>query len=86
VAPILRIYVRKVSPSGWWDASEYLECADGPDPVIAREKMSNNEFGRWHGDDTPLEAEPETLRHEIIRYHYAARPHLTADILFDRVA
>lgn len=45
-------------------------------------KMTWLETGPTSSDVTP----PETLRHEIIRYHYEFRPHITADYVFERVA
>lgn len=87
VRPLLAIYVRKIESDGSWPPNELVDPSRNPDDVIAERKELDRRMAWVLGENPdPIEAMPDTLRHEIIRYHHEYQPHLTADYVFDRVA
>lgn len=87
IVPALAIYVRKLEPGGGWPDRDFVDPARSPEEVIAQQKELDRKMAWIEGEEIdPNDPMPDTLRHEIIRYHYEYEPHLNADYVFDRIA
>ncbi|HDY8002502.1 TPA: hypothetical protein RQK74_004469 [Vibrio vulnificus] len=84
----LSIYVKRMSPMGYWTDEDECDPKVTPDELIQskieiHERAVSVGFMGIESDGVPYEFPP--LARELIEYHYAYKPHLNADITYFRV-
>lgn len=74
----VNIYVKEISAGGWCDGFIFQQYGSA-DEAIAGKEASVAEISRLLGEPcTPLTG----LDRELIEYHFAFKPHETADLIF----
>ncbi|HAS6253631.1 TPA: hypothetical protein RQL13_004460 [Vibrio vulnificus] len=84
----LNIYVKRMSPMGYWADEDECDPKVTPDELIQskieiHERAASIGFMGIKNDDKPYEFPP--LARELIEYHYAYKPHQKPDITYFRV-
>jgi len=83
------IYIKRISSYGSWRDEDDCEVTEDIDEFMNRKREDLNKFvhaaAYIEGKDIPNDTIFPELAEEIIRYHYAYRPHKRADIVYNRI-
>ncbi|EGQ7704118.1 TPA: hypothetical protein PMB55_003663 [Vibrio cholerae] len=84
----LDIYVKRMSPMGYWADEDECDLKVAPDDFIQRqletlERAASIEFMGIESNGEPIEF-PQLAR-ELIEYHYSYQPHKRSDITYCRI-
>ena len=86
VRPDITIYVKRILSRGFWSDGRHLPDEKSADEVIEEDKEEQRQWARMRGRDiSDDELNREDITYELIKYHYADRPHENADYIFERV-
>lgn len=78
IVPDCKIYVKRTDPLGSWFDEQYFDLDSTPEEVFQRDREELKQFAEAIGEPI-TDTDRETLFHEIVRYHFKYKPHVTSD-------